>query len=272
MKDEEEEDKHRPSRRTQSSSFKKKKKKKRRRYDTSEEEEEDRNESLSDSNSEDERERRRERRRRRKEMKLYTKAKAYLKQHELREDSRRKTEDRNDVSVETRPILNENDYFKRAREFRAWLRTKRRNVDEMETKELRERFDAFVKKWNRGELDERIYRGGAELTPLRTTSHRWAFAEKLSDTERMKLASMRDRIGVQTHSDRKAVRLLPQLKRNPMNVSSTRCPPAAPSTSAVREKEDAKMTEFMRRNGLGDATASESRRRRFEIQARAPST
>ena len=51
------------------------------------------------------------------------------------------------------------------------------------------------------------------------TKHKWSFTNKINDVERMKLASVRDRVELQTHSEKKAVRLLEKKSYNERNFS-----------------------------------------------------
>jgi hypothetical protein len=51
------------------------------------------------------------------------------------------------------------------------------------------------------------------------TKHKWSFTNKINDVERMKLASVRDRVELQTHSEKKAVRLLEKKSYTDRNFS-----------------------------------------------------
>ena len=128
---------------------------------------------------------------RRVKRKLLKKARKFL------EASKRKS---------SRENLTEDDYFSKSREFRVWLREDRDvNFEDLSTEKAKKWFSKFVKVWNDGSLAAKFYDGKVEQV---RTKHKWSFTNKINDVERMKLASVRDRVELQTHSEKKAVRLL----------------------------------------------------------------
>lgn len=81
------------------------------------------------------------------------------------------------------PRLTHDEYYARAREFRAWLEEHDRYLDEMSRDDARRYFGRFVRRWNDGRLHgrcgadaDRFYAGRAE--PVHHTRYRWAFAER----------------------------------------------------------------------------------------------
>ncbi|WFD21692.1 RNA uridylyltransferase [Malassezia equina] len=71
------------------------------------------------------------------------------------------------------PRLHMDDYYARAREFRAWLATREQFVDELTSDEARRAFRAFADAWNAGTLDATYYTGTVRSTPSR---YPWASA------------------------------------------------------------------------------------------------
>lgn len=106
----------------------------------------------------------------------------------------------------SRENLTEDDYFSKSREFRVWLRENRDvNFEDLSTEKAKKYFSKFIVHWNDDKLDKKFYAGKVEQI---RTKHKWSFTNKINDVERMKLASVRDRVELQTHSEKKAVRLL----------------------------------------------------------------
>lgn len=60
--------------------------------------------------------------------------------------------------------------------------------------------DKFVKRWNKGRLDDMFYTGLSEqvLDQTKRTRHQWGFVNKLNDSEQMQLASAKDSVSVST--------------------------------------------------------------------------
>ena len=117
----------------------------------------------------------------------------------------------------SRENLTEDDYFSKSREFRVWLREDRDvNFEDLSTEKAKKWFSKFVKEWNEGSLKTKYYDGKVEQV---RTKHKWSFTNKINDVERMKLASVRDRVELQTHSEKKAVRLLEKKSYNERNFS-----------------------------------------------------
>jgi len=114
----------------------------------------------------------------------------------------------------SRKSLSEDDYFNKNREFRVWLEGRDMNFEDLSTEKAKNFFTKFVKRWNEGSLESKFYDGAVEQV---RTKHKWSFTSKIDDAERMKLASVRDRVELQTHSEKKAVRLLEKRDRRRYN-------------------------------------------------------
>jgi hypothetical protein len=114
----------------------------------------------------------------------------------------------------SRKSLSEDDYFNKNREFRVWLEGRDMNFEDLSTEKAKKFFTKFVKRWNEGSLESKFYDGAVEQV---RTKHKWSFTSKIDDAERMKLASVRDRVELQTHSEKKAVRLLEKRDRRRYN-------------------------------------------------------
>ncbi|KNE62887.1 hypothetical protein, variant [Allomyces macrogynus ATCC 38327] len=86
--------------------------------------------------------------------------------------------------------ITEDDYFRKATEFRKWLRDDRgQYLDELSSSDARRVFRKFVRRWNKGELDAEYYRGTVALAGAETTRYQWAFVSKLPDHEQDRIAS-----------------------------------------------------------------------------------
>ncbi|KAJ3370645.1 hypothetical protein GGF31_003959 [Allomyces arbusculus] len=86
--------------------------------------------------------------------------------------------------------ISEDDYFRKATEFRKWLRDDRgQYLDELSSSDARRVFRKFVRRWNKGELDAEYYRGTVALGGAETTRYQWAFVSKLPDDEQDRIAS-----------------------------------------------------------------------------------
>ncbi|SHO76166.1 Hypothetical protein MSYG_0501 [Malassezia sympodialis ATCC 42132] len=71
------------------------------------------------------------------------------------------------------PRLHMDDYYARAREFRAWLTARHQYLDELTSTEARRAFREFADAWNAGSLDDAYYTGTARGAHSR---YRWAWA------------------------------------------------------------------------------------------------
>mmetsp|Transcript_2675 Transcript_2675/g.6821 ORF Transcript_2675/g.6821 Transcript_2675/m.6821 type:complete len:208 (-) Transcript_2675:231-854(-) len=106
-------------------------------------------------------------------------------------------------------VLRASDYFQRANEFRVWLLEEQSIYHcELPTEQGRKLFKLFGSQWNAGKLAGRYYAPGGipetQLAAAQRTRHKWAFADKLNDAEKLKLESMKDTVDTQTrrnHSD-----------------------------------------------------------------------
>ncbi|WFC97878.1 hypothetical protein MYAM1_000599 [Malassezia yamatoensis] len=74
------------------------------------------------------------------------------------------------------PNLTNNDYYARAREFRAWLEDHDQYLDELYSEDSHRYFSRFVRRWNDARLPDRFYKGHAVAT--RSTRFCWSFAKK----------------------------------------------------------------------------------------------
>lgn len=88
----------------------------------------------------------------------------------------------------------------------------------------------FVKRWNKGRLDDMFYTGLSEqvLDQTKRTRHQWGFVKKLNDSEQMQLASTKDSVSVATRKT--------DLLQQP---SARSAPRPAESTSSHKRERDA---------------------------------
>jgi hypothetical protein len=99
------------------------------------------------------------------------------------------------------PFLEEDDYYERAREFRAWLASTRRpKFGDMSGEEAREHFREFVSQWNSGGIPDEYYLGKIDMDASdgSRTGFQWGFASRLPEAERMSLEAARDTVAVET--------------------------------------------------------------------------
>eukprot|EP00302_Diacronema_sp_CCMP2436_P010887 CAMPEP_0179896494 /NCGR_PEP_ID=MMETSP0982-20121206/36447_1 /TAXON_ID=483367 /ORGANISM="non described non described, Strain CCMP 2436" /LENGTH=408 /DNA_ID=CAMNT_0021793351 /DNA_START=262 /DNA_END=1489 /DNA_ORIENTATION=+ len=99
-------------------------------------------------------------------------------------------------------VLRASDYFQRANEFRVWLLEEQSIYHcELPTEQGRKLFKLFGSQWNAGKLAGRYYAPGGipetQLAAAQRTRHKWAFADKLNDAEKLKLESMKDTVDTQ---------------------------------------------------------------------------
>lgn len=74
--------------------------------------------------------------------------------------------------------------------------------EDLTSKEAMDLFERkFVKKFNRGELKSMYYRGIPSdiLDQTKRTAHKWAFMDRLDESERLKLASTKDTVAISTN-------------------------------------------------------------------------
>ena len=105
-------------------------------------------------------------------------------------------------SSSSAPVLTADDYFHRSAEFRLWLHsTLDLHLDALPTSRSHDLFTRFVADWNAGRLPPHYYKGvdSSTLPPSTLTKHRWAFAEKMTDDERLAMASTRDSVDTSTY-------------------------------------------------------------------------
>ena len=99
-------------------------------------------------------------------------------------------------------ILTSADYFQRSAEFRLWLHSAHDlHLDSISTERAHELFDAFVQLWNARRLDAHFYTGvdSSALSAAVLTKHRWPFTARMTDDERLAMASTRDTVDTATH-------------------------------------------------------------------------
>lgn len=99
------------------------------------------------------------------------------------------------------PRLFKSDYFARATEFRVWLHENhRKHVDDIPSKVAHRRFAEFVQAWNADTLPQKFYKGmdASTVSASALTKHKWGFASKMSESEKLALESMKDEIDTST--------------------------------------------------------------------------
>ncbi|KAJ3359219.1 hypothetical protein GGF32_009512 [Allomyces javanicus] len=113
--------------------------------------------------------------------------------HSTRDRDRGHDRDRDRPNPSAAPPVDpitEDDYYRKATEFRKWLRDDRgQYLDELASSDARRVFRKFVRRWNKGELDAEYYRGTVALAGAETTRYQWAFVSKLPDDEQDRIAS-----------------------------------------------------------------------------------
>ncbi|KAJ3344746.1 hypothetical protein HDU83_004768 [Entophlyctis luteolus] len=95
--------------------------------------------------------------------------------------------------------LTDADYYARSAEFIVWLREKRHTfLDKLSADDAHDLFAKFVRRWNRGDLDDKFYRGIAatDFASNARTKHRWNF--KVSKEDEARLAEAKDSVHVMT--------------------------------------------------------------------------
>lgn len=95
-------------------------------------------------------------------------------------------------------LITEDDFYRKSNEFRVWLLSRNKYFDELSKKKSQRYFRKFVKKWNRGELDSKIYQGihSTDLSSRDRTKYQWNF--KNVDSFELDLA--RDSVDTSTYS------------------------------------------------------------------------
>ena len=96
--------------------------------------------------------------------------------------------------------ISNDDYFKKNTEFQTWLYgSKGKTFDQLSSTDSRKMFQKFVKKWNRGKLPDKFYRGihETEIDSSFRTKHKWNLSLDKGDRER--LMSIRDTVDDETH-------------------------------------------------------------------------
>ena len=138
----------------------------------------------------------------------------------------------------------EDDYFLRAREFKHWLHTRRGTpFDALTAKESRKLFEKFCRHWNEGKLDSEFYTGLPEEAKSSSfTSHKWAFAKKLSSRDSQVLESAKDSVHVATHAG--------DSKKRGRDGGSGYQGAAASKVQEAQERERVAMEAFRRKMGL----------------------
>ncbi|KNE61886.1 hypothetical protein AMAG_07156 [Allomyces macrogynus ATCC 38327] len=111
--------------------------------------------------------------------------------HSMRGHDRDRDYDRDrDRATPSIDPITEDDYYRKATEFRKWLRDDRgQYLDELSSSDARRVFRKFVRRWNKGELDPEYYRGTVALAGAETTRYQWAFVSNLPDDEQDRIAS-----------------------------------------------------------------------------------
>lgn len=96
------------------------------------------------------------------------------------------------------------DYYRLSGEFRRWLKEEQSIfLDEISTETARKIFRQFCDVYNDGKLDQEYYSGDLERRPdaSERTRHQWSFAGKLTEEERLQVASVADRVDTLTKGD-----------------------------------------------------------------------
>jgi hypothetical protein len=105
--------------------------------------------------------------------------KAKKEKKEKKEKKRKKSsgsvsgENKNKTGVEQ---INRDDYYRKATEFREWLRkSKGVYFEDLTSEKAKDRFDSFVKRWNKGKLKDVYYNGEIRAKDSkRRTRHVWS--------------------------------------------------------------------------------------------------
>ena len=105
--------------------------------------------------------------------------KAKKEKKEKKEKKRKKSsgsvsgENKNKAGVEQ---INRDDYYRKATEFREWLRkSKGVYFEDLTSEKAKERFDSFVKRWNKGKLKDVYYNGEIRAKDSSSRFHLFSF-------------------------------------------------------------------------------------------------
>ncbi|KAJ3091994.1 hypothetical protein HK102_011767 [Quaeritorhiza haematococci] len=148
--------------------------------------------------------------------------------------------------------ISDADYYLKAAEFRLWLKEeKKKYFDELSGEDARSQFSKFVRRWNKGKLSEKYYKGEVYDTgaPAQTrTRHKWSFknlnseeVERAKDSVDSMTQSSRGFDGPFGHSRKMNDDVGPSLPRD--RDSDRRSGPSGPSKSFrdPADEEDERM-------------------------------
>ncbi|KAJ3124620.1 hypothetical protein HK098_000957 [Nowakowskiella sp. JEL0407] len=97
------------------------------------------------------------------------------------------------------PELNSDSYFERSSEFMLWLKeSKGKFLTDFPTEDAHRYFKKFVKRWNKGKLDDRYYNGllPSELSSKERTSYKWNF----KNVDNFEVEAAKDSVDSLSHS------------------------------------------------------------------------
>ncbi|KAI9091433.1 hypothetical protein DFS34DRAFT_324481 [Phlyctochytrium arcticum] len=141
------------------------------------------------------------------------------------------------------PELTEEDYYDKSTEFQTWLRyEKKRYFEELSGDEARKYFAKFVRRWNKGKLQDRYYQGiaASEIPAAERSRHKWTF--KNLNTEELDKA--RDSVDSLTMSAAQFTRPIDLIDKKDKAAAEARAARDNPSASRYdrdmeRDRNDA---------------------------------
>eukprot|EP00301_Raphidiophrys_heterophryoidea_P004769 c12048_g1_i3.p1 GENE.c12048_g1_i3~~c12048_g1_i3.p1 ORF type:complete len:566 (-),score=105.06 c12048_g1_i3:454-2073(-) len=94
----------------------------------------------------------------------------------------------------------DSEYLQKHTEFKVWLfESEHKYFDKLSKSRAKKYFKKFIKKWNKGKLDIKFYKGihSTQLEGALKSSHKWNF--KMSGADKMNLDLTRDAVDTKTH-------------------------------------------------------------------------
>ena len=92
-----------------------------------------------------------------------------------KKDKKKKKDSSEDTRKGNVEHISREDYYRKATEYREWLRkSKGIYFEDLSSEEAKDRFDSFVKRWNKGKLKDVYYNGEIRAKDsTRRTRHVW---------------------------------------------------------------------------------------------------
>ncbi|KAJ3020544.1 UNVERIFIED_CONTAM: hypothetical protein HDU68_010123 [Siphonaria sp. JEL0065] len=125
----------------------------------------------------------------------------------LKKHHRESDNDSEDESPKVDNPISEDDFYTKSSEFIVWLREKKKlSLSDLSSKDARKYFAKFVKKWNRGSLNDKFYRGisTTDIASNQRSNFKWNF--KVNEVDEQRLTEAKDSVHVMTATKLEAER------------------------------------------------------------------